>query len=53
MGLWGGGGRETDTGFWLGNLKERDYLEDPGVEEQVVPASKLTLNFEEIHIQII
>jgi hypothetical protein len=22
--------RETHTGFWLGNLKERDHLEDLG-----------------------
>ena len=22
--------REKDTGFWLGNLKDRDYLEDKG-----------------------
>jgi hypothetical protein len=22
--------RETDTGFWLGNLKDRDNLEDNG-----------------------
>jgi len=27
--------RETDTGFWLGNLKDRDYLEDKGVQEIV------------------
>jgi len=22
--------KEIDTGFWLGNLKDRDYLEDNG-----------------------
>ena len=25
------GGGEAYTGFWWGNLKERDHLEDPGV----------------------
>jgi len=24
-------GTETYTGFWWGNLRERDYLGDPGV----------------------
>jgi hypothetical protein len=24
------------TGFWLGNLRERDHLEDPGVDGRVV-----------------
>jgi hypothetical protein len=27
---------ETDTGFWLGNLEEREHLEDPGIEEYTV-----------------
>jgi len=26
---------ETHTGFWLGNLKERDHYEDPGAEIRV------------------
>jgi hypothetical protein len=25
-------GREVDVGFWLGNLKERDHLEDQGID---------------------
>ena len=25
-------GRKLYTGFWLGNLRERDHLEDPGVD---------------------
>jgi hypothetical protein len=25
-------GGEVDTGFWLGNLKERDHLEDHGID---------------------
>jgi len=25
-------GREVDTGIWLGNLKERDHLEDQGID---------------------
>jgi hypothetical protein len=24
------------TGFWLGNLKVRDHLEDPGVDERII-----------------
>ena len=26
------GRREAYTGFWLGNVRERDHLEDPGVD---------------------
>ena len=24
------------TGFWFGNLRERDHFEDPGVDERVI-----------------
>jgi len=24
------------TGFWWGNLRERDYLEDPGIEGRII-----------------
>ena len=27
---------EVYTGFWWGNLKERDHLEDPGVDGRVI-----------------
>jgi len=27
-----GGRREAYTGFWWGNLRERDHLGDPGVD---------------------
>jgi hypothetical protein len=30
------GGEEIYTGFWWGNPKERDHLEDPGVDGRVI-----------------
>jgi hypothetical protein len=27
---------EVYTGFWWGNLRERDYLEDPGAEGRII-----------------
>jgi hypothetical protein len=27
---------ETYTAFWWGNLRERVYLEDPGVNERII-----------------
>jgi len=27
---------EVYTGFWWGNLRERDHLEDPGIQESVM-----------------
>ena len=24
------------TGFWWGNLRERDHLEDPGVDDRII-----------------
>jgi len=27
---------EACTGFWWGNLRERDHLEDPGLEGKII-----------------
>jgi hypothetical protein len=32
--VWGRG--ELCTGFWWENLRERDYLEDPGVDGRII-----------------
>ena len=32
----GGGGGEVYRGFWWGNLKERDCLEDLGVDRKII-----------------
>jgi hypothetical protein len=35
--MYGGGGTgKVYTGFWWGNLKERDHLEDPGTDERII-----------------
>jgi len=31
-----GGGGEAYTGFWWGNLRERNYLGDPGVDGRII-----------------
>jgi hypothetical protein len=30
------GENEAYTGFWWGNLSERDHLQDPGVDERII-----------------
>jgi hypothetical protein len=30
------GRKEVATGFWLGNRRERDHLEDPGLDERII-----------------
>jgi len=32
----GGGRGELYTGFWRGNLRERDHLEDPGIYGRII-----------------
>ena len=34
--MYGGGRGEVYTGFWWGNLKERDHLEDPGIDRRTI-----------------
>jgi len=29
-------GRRGATGFWWGNLRERDHLEDPGLDGRII-----------------
>jgi len=29
-------GGEVNTGYWWGNLRERDHLEDPGVNWRII-----------------
>jgi len=33
---YGGGRGEVYTGFWWGNLRERDHLEDPDVHVRII-----------------
>jgi hypothetical protein len=30
------GGEEVHTGFWWGDLRERDNLEDPGLDGRII-----------------
>jgi len=32
--LWGRG--KMYTGFWEGDLRERDHLKDPGIDERII-----------------
>ena len=32
--VWGKG--EVRTGFWWGDMRERDHLEDPGVDGRII-----------------
>jgi len=32
----GGGRRDVHTGFWWGNLRERDHLEDQGLDGRII-----------------
>jgi hypothetical protein len=30
------GRAEVHTGFWWGNQRERDHLEEPGIDERII-----------------
>jgi len=32
--IWGGG--DAYTGLWWGDLRSRDHLEDPGIDERII-----------------
>jgi hypothetical protein len=34
--LCGTHGKQAHTGFWWGHLRERENLEDPGVDERII-----------------
>jgi len=33
---WSGYGEEAYTGFWWGNLRERDHMGDPGIDGRII-----------------
>jgi len=34
--MWHIWGREVCTGFWWGNLRETDHLDDPGIDGRII-----------------
>jgi len=36
---------EAYTGFWWGNLRERDHLEDLGIDERIILIQGVTQKF--------
>jgi len=40
---WGRG--EVYTGFWWGNLRERDHLGDPGVDGRIILTLRLLMSY--------
>jgi len=40
---------EADTGFWWRNLRERDHLEDPGVDGRIL---RIKMDFQEVGSEV-
>jgi len=44
--VWGKG--EACTWFWLGNVRERDHLEDPGLDGRIILSGMWVMDWIEV-----